>query len=721
MRVVLLGGLALSALFGLGAAASPLAEGLQLRDQGRYHQAASRLRQAAADPSSDRQQAQAALIGVLLDSGHLDEADAVLQLALPASQGEARAALLLDAGRLALLRGDEATAATHFADSARAAGVAFGLRQRAELHLAALQPAATRSARLRTLEAELSEPASLLGLAALAQQLGDKATARRALQRTLQAPTLSRRQQAVALHAMAADDEAAQAVGDALALTRQALALLPELPEGLQADLRVELEWRLARLQTGAESLAAYQRAVAQLESVRIDWPLRTPAGGSSYETLFRPLYMGLVDGLLRAAAIAPRDEQQALLRRARDALEQLRQAELQDYLGDRCEVDAVKGSSGTALPAGSAVIYPLLFADRVELLVEDRQGLAALPSPARSDDVRAAASRLASLLRTQGQGHREPARSLHAALLQPLQGWLAERGNDTLVWVGDGVLRLVPMAALHDGERYAVERYTMAAALGISMSNTGAPQALRSGRSRALVAGAGRFGPVVDKLAQAAWAQPLRRQLLGTVADAPGTTRSLQAERLRDALELPGILRELSTLGALLPSHALQDAGFTVQRFGAQMQKGGYRVVHIASHGVFGGSASSSYLLAYDDLLTLDDLQQLLQSEVTRRKPIELLTLSACQTAEGNERAPLGIAGAAMKARARAVLGTLWPVDDAATTLLMEDFYRRWTEQGQSPSKSEALRRAQLTLLAQPGTRHPYYWAPFALIGNWQ
>jgi CHAT domain-containing protein len=142
--------------------------------------------------------------------------------------------------------------------------------------------------------------------------------------------------------------------------------------------------------------------------------------------------------------------------------------------------------------------------------------------------------------------------------------------------------------------------------------------------------------------------------------------------------------------------------------------------VVHIASHGVFGGSAASSYLLAYDDLLTLDTLQTLLRSDASRRQPIELLTLSACQTAEGNERAPLGLSGAALKARARAVLGTLWPVDDAATVRLMQAFYREWLAQPEA-GKAAALRSAQLALLRNRDTRHPYYWAPFALIGNWR
>jgi CHAT domain-containing protein len=719
---------AVMALSSLAAQATPLSEGLKLRDEGRLHQASAQLQQALqqADSPASRQRATAALIGVLIDSGRIADAESALQQALQDSEGEARAGLLLDAGRLALVRGDTPAARQAFEDSVRLAGNQLALRQRAELNLARLDAAAPRRTRLQALEPSLTSPELLLNLAAQAQQLGDSALAHRALQRTLQASGRSQRQQIEALDALAALYENQQRPSEALQLSREALALLPQLPPALQSDLRVQLEWRMARLQAAQSpaALAAYQRAVAQLEAVRIDWPLQTIDGRSSYEALFQPLYMGLVDGLLRAAAAAPPEAQQALLRRARDALEQLRQAELQDYLGDRCEVDAVKAGSSTELPAGSAVIYPLLFADRVELLVEDRQGLAALPSSVSPAAVREAALRLASRLRERAAGFQSQAQILHGALLQPLHAWLTQRGIDTLVWVNDGPLRLVPMGALHDGSQYAIERYAVVNALGMSMTNTAAPRRLQGSRPQALVAGAGRFGPVVDKLAQEAWAQPLRRQLLGAVADTPGATRSLQAERLRDALELPGVSQEVEALGQLLPSRALQDAGFTVQRFSGQVQQGNYRVVHIASHGVFGGSAASSYLLAYDDLLTLGGLQDLLLSDTTRRQPIELLTLSACQTAEGNDRAPLGIAGAAIKARARAVLGTLWPVDDEATVLLMQGFYRGWTQAGDgarsAPTKGQALRDAQRALLAKPATRHPYYWAPFALIGNW-
>ncbi len=724
MRCLLVIGLLVwaSTAAAVGDATSLITEARALRDSGRLHQAVQRLQDAlavapTASIAPQRQEAGLLLVDVLLQSNRLEEAEAQLTPLLSSAQGDARAALLLEQGRLALLRGQPSTAQSAFNEALATPAT----RWRAELNLAVLEAPPARRARLQRVAPFVAEPALLLNLAAQAQQLAETQLSHSTLRRLLAANSSTPRQRAQALQMLAALYEAEQRPAEALQLNRQALAQLNTLPEAQQADLRVLLLWQQGRLlpQESPAALAARQRAVGQLQLLRDDWPLLGPDGRSSFQTLFEPLYLELVDALLRRAVSTRAEAQQALLRQARDVVEQLRQAELQDYLGDRCEVDAVKGGSRTELPQGTVVVYPLLLNDRIELLLEDRQGLVALRSPATPQAVREDATDLARRLRDRLPAHVLVSQRLHAALLAPIDAWLQERGADTLVWVSDGVLRLVPMAALHDGKAYALQRYRMASSLGMSMTNT---QATPTGPATALVAGAGRFGPVVEKLAQEAWAQPLRRQLLGGEAEAPaGISRSVQEARLRDALELPGVSQELAALESLLPSRALQDAGFTVTRFSSAVQAGGHRVVHIASHGVFGGSAASSYLLAYDDLLTLPGLTQLLQSDATRKQPIELLTLSACQTAEGNDRAPLGIAGAAMKARARAVLGTLWPVDDAATVLLMRQFYTGWSASGTGPSKAAALREAQLQLLQNADTRHPYFWAPFTLIGNWR
>ena len=121
---------------------------------------------------------------------------------------------------------------------------------------------------------------------------------------------------------------------------------------------------------------------------------------------------------------------------------------------------------------------------------------------------------------------------------------------------------------------------------------------------------------------------------------------------------------------------------------------------------------------MAYDQILTLDTIERLLLAGQSNQSPIELLTLSACQTAEGDDRSPLGLSGIALKAKVRSVLGSLWPVPDKATTQLMKTFYSQLSST--QMTKAQALQHTQLELLRKQKYKHPYYWAAFILVGNW-
>ena len=137
-----------------------------------------------------------------------------------------------------------------------------------------------------------------------------------------------------------------------------------------------------------------------------------------------------------------------------------------------------------------------------------------------------------------------------------------------------------------------------------------------------------------------------------------------------------------------------------------------------MASHAQIDREAKDSFLLTYDGRLTMDGLERFIKLSRFREKPVELLTLSACSTAAGDERAALGLAGIAIKAGARTALASLWFINDESTSILVSRFYEQLGRP--NTSMAEALRQAQLSLLAERRTRHPGYWAPFLLIGNW-
>ena len=148
------------------------------------------------------------------------------------------------------------------------------------------------------------------------------------------------------------------------------------------------------------------------------------------------------------------------------------------------------------------------------------------------------------------------------------------------------------------------------------------------------------------------------------------------------------------------------------------------FNVVHFATHGKFSSDPEQTFILDWQQRISAQDMDILLrvnEPERAVKNPIELLVLSACETASGDSRAALGLAGIAIRAGTRSTLATLWQVNDASTTEFMVRFYKELTNP--KVTKADALRNAQLSFLKDnPRTRHnrPNRWAPFTLVGNW-
>jgi CHAT domain-containing protein len=636
-----------------------------------------------------------------------------------------RADYALQLGNLSARQKSPAEAARHYENALALAGPASETGLRAALNLAAMAPEAARSARLQSLSRQLGAMPATEGLADLHLNLGHQAAqlkpadARLAHQHIEQARTLGTlRVQLEADDALASLYENSARHGEALAITQEAIEKSRQMDGALVADLGIALEWRRARLNerlgNNDAALAAYERAVEQLRAVRDDIPIEYDNGRSSYSETIAPLHLGYADLLLARA-----DKEPAQLRRVLDAIEQVRQAELQDYLGDRCVVETIQGGKAAPPPAGVALLYPIIFPDRVELLLETSKGIARRTSRVSSAVLAATSNKLAYALRNGMNDFMAPSRQIYDWLLRPFEAELGQAS--TLVVVPDGALRLLPFGVLHDGQRHAIEKYAVSTVTGMTMTNSALA---RTHGVDALVVGVADPGPVVGKLsAQMAGA------ILQPAAGGLAQSRSLRAmrsvapssqlEQLRTSLQLPGVKEEVDALAAVLPGKHLLDAQFTVDHFQRETTASDYRIIHIASHGVFGGSAESSFIMAYDDLLTMNGLQRILKADKFTRAPLELLSLSACETAEGNERAPLGISGAAIRARAKSVLGTLWPLEDKAAQQVMTRFYTGLSKDGLG--KAEALRQAQLALIRDPNSAHPFFWGAFILIGNWQ
>jgi CHAT domain-containing protein len=251
-------------------------------------------------------------------------------------------------------------------------------------------------------------------------------------------------------------------------------------------------------------------------------------------------------------------------------------------------------------------------------------------------------------------------------------------------------------MAALIHADRYLIEDYSLATTPGLRLTN---PKPLQATALSGVV-----FG--------------LTKEQKVTFKD--GSFKVFP--------ELKAVADELNYLKKkirLSPVEPILE--FTHKTFQQTLEQSQAPIVHIATHGQFSSDLDKTGLLAADGLITIKELTEVFgASNKTRTKAIELLVLSACETAAGDDRAPLGLAGIALKSGAQSTVASLWQVQDETTALLMQQFYKEVSTS--QVSKAEALRRAQRSLLDwalkdDPDSRpysHPYYWAPFILIGNW-
>jgi hypothetical protein len=441
-----------------------LAQGASLRANGHVQQSIDFLRAAAPNATTARRRAEldGELGTSLLQARMSDAAAPPLMRAHDFFTGPERARYALELGNLHARARRQGEATRLYDEAALLAGPGSGLGLSALLNKAAIAPAASRPTLLKQLSDTLrAQPAAQQRGAAhlnLAQQLMqlDRPDIALAYAHIEQARQLAVRDGDARLELEAADALAAMYEtqgrhAESLGITLDALASARRLDPALVTDLQIALEWRQARLRQRLGSddaaLAAYERAVSQLQASRNDIPIEYDNGHSSYSDTIAPLQLGFAGMLLARAG-----EQPGNLRRVIDVVEQIKQAELQDYLGDRCAVEAVQGGQVAKPGPGVAVLYPIIFPDRVELLLETAAGIERRTTPVSQDALAATSARLALALRNGTGDVRQPARLLYDWLLRPFDTGLDRAAITTLVVVPDGALRLLPFSVLHDG-----------------------------------------------------------------------------------------------------------------------------------------------------------------------------------------------------------------------------------------------------------------------------
>jgi CHAT domain-containing protein len=493
---------------------------------------------------------------------------------------------------------------------------------------------------------------------------------------------------------------------EAQPLTEKALWLAQTIRA---TEVAYRWQWQLAELQAQQgnrpKAIQAYDEAIQSLSRLRQELVGSNLDLQFSFRERVEPIYRQFVELLLSRQG----ETSQADLKQARQVIESLQLAELDNFFQEACLTTAQVAID--QIDPHTAVFYPIILPDRLEVILAlPNQPLRHYTQVIAQADLEAKLAQMRRSFRlTSTQRERLAiAQELYNWLIRPAEPALVNSPINTLTFILDGSLRRLPMATLHDGQRYLIERYNLGLSPGLQLRSP------------------------IPLL------KPQLKVLLG------GITESRQ-----EFSALPGVGIEVADIDALLPAQVLLNQQLTAAALQQQVQATPFPVVHLATHGQFSSDAENTFILTWDGRVNAKQLGDLLrQRQLGDRQPIELLVLSACQTAQGDTRAALGLAGLAVRSGARSTLASLWPVDDQSTTLLMTQFYQQLMQPG--ITKAEALRQAQLGLLRGTGisqertTRsgidfvpssemedaiarraarkfsHPYYWAAFVLVGDW-
>jgi len=488
--------------------------------------------------------------------------------------------------------------------------------------------------------------------------------------------------------------------------------LLAQRPE-----TRYLWEWQAGRILEAEgkaeQAIALYERTVTTLKQVESDIAVANRDLRLDFRDTVEGIYRQLTELQLDQAALASRSgrakqqvsqtTQRGDLLSALYTLDGLRLAELRNYLGGECDLPSIAQLSQSATPSLgpiAATISTLILKDRlaVILALPDEGGkiqtrlheipLSKAALTAQVNDFRYALEQRSDRTNRYLTGSQQ----MYDWLVRPFEAVLSDRGIQTLTFNHDGVLRMVPMAALHDGEQFLVESYAIAS----SPSFVAATAPLMSDSQLRVLA----FG-------------------LTQPASVSATERFAS---------LNAVETELAQIEETLPnSTVLLNEDFTLPQLESSLSELPFSVLHLATHAQFGYDSDDTFLVTggkvdsgspYNRPLRLNELYRLLRKESVQASSLNMLVLSACETAVGSERDALGIAGVAIQAGVESAVASLWQVDDGATAELTADFYR-YLQTGEN--RTVALQTAQKDWLRSQssGYRHPGYWAALVLVEN--
>ncbi|NEQ50073.1 MAG: CHAT domain-containing protein [Leptolyngbya sp. SIO3F4] len=450
-------------------------------------------------------------------------------------------------------------------------------------------------------------------------------------------------------------------------------------------DGRYRWQWQQGRLlkkqNKQEEAIVAYDAAVETLDGIRSNLRFIDAEVQFSFRDNVEPIYREFAELLLiREDGSEPED---VLLDKAIKQIDSLQLSELENFL--RCSLAKTTAITKFEAASNTAILYPMILENHLTVILQLADGKRFHKIDIPNTEVEKTLADLRVFLSESPSDTPDViplAKKVYGWLIEPFIDDITSHGEiDTLVFVLDGSLRNIPMGVLFDGQEFLIQKYAIAVAPELEL-----------------------FTP-----------QPLPEDLqvfTGGVGEG-----QMIGDRTFEPIEK--LDAELDVISELFgPQPPLVNEQFQGQVLQEQLSTGNFSGIHLKTHGVFSSDPDETFIVAYEELLQGDELGALIQAGSRQgATPIEMLVLSACSTATGDNRAVLGLAGIAVRAGARSTVSTLWEAQDTPNTQLMIKFYEELKQTG--TSRAAALRQAQLFLINNV-SRAPHIWATYVLVGNW-
>jgi len=479
--------------------------------------------------------------------------------------------------------------------------------------------------------------------------------------------------------------EQANQYNDAITLTQKSVFYAQLIPA---AHILYLANWQLGRLyrKTGhiKKAITHYGNAMEHLTPIRQQIYHSDLTQKNVFERKIKPVYLELSEIYFNLAAseagqLSPQFYTNSI-KNVWKTMDKVKSAELEDIFDDPCVAYQKDDKLQLDRPLDSTgVIYFIPFPGQPGLIIKLPDGFKHHRLNIQTEVFNKTIYRLRDEIPNWGLFESD-AMQLYELIIAPIYNDLKKQNVQTLVIASDGAMRMLPFSLfLNAEERFLIEEFSIVTIPAlhltrIGQTNRNTPNGLFCGITKERIMGNLKF----------------------------------------DAL--PRITEEIKAIASVVPGDIYLDEDFTVSTLKDNIAEKRYSIVHMATHGEFGSIPEKTFLVTHDGHLTMNSLEKLITQ--TRSSAIDLLTLSACQTAIGDERAAFGLAGVAVKAGAKCAIATLWSVDDYASKQIISGFYSNVYQK--NFSKAEALQKAQLSLIEKIQFWHPAVWSAFLVIGNW-